>query len=256
MTMKPEYITPACFGHYPELLALQSTRLGGESTGPYTSLNLGINTLDETEKVLENTRILALAAGFDASMLVSSDQVHGTSILVAEKPGRYTGHDAFITGKENLYLCIYTADCYPVLLYDPANRAVGAAHAGWKGTAGGIVMKTLEAMHRQFGTEPGQCIVWIGTGISAGAYEVGPDVAEAFHSDCCAPRPAAGGNEKYQLDLSMANYLQLLASGVREAHIERSPFCTFRDSGLFYSWRRDNGVTGRMASIIGLNKEG
>ncbi|NTV97761.1 MAG: peptidoglycan editing factor PgeF [Chlorobiaceae bacterium] len=252
--MKPEYITPACFGHFPELVALQSTRRGGASSGHFSSLNLGINTPDEQENVRENTRILSLAAGYDPSTLVSGDQVHGTSILHAEKPGRYNGYDAFITGCRNLFLCIYTADCFPVLLYDPVNRAAGAVHAGWKGTAGGIVMKTLDAMHGSFGTNPSQCVAWIGAGISRDAYEVGAEVAGAFHSDCCAPSAAASGNEKYLLDLSLSNYRQLLVSGVRDANIERSPFCTFRDSSLFFSYRRDKGLTGRMASIIGMKQ--
>jgi polyphenol oxidase len=250
--MKPEYLSPACFRQYPELLAFQSTRNGGTSKGPYRSLNLGLNTADDEENIRENTRDLAAAAGFDHQRMVSSDQVHGTAILHAEKPGRYPGYDAFITGNSNIFLCIYTADCYPVLLYDPVNRAAGAAHAGWKGTAGEIVMKTVEAMMVRFGTRPRDCIAWVGAGISADAYEVGPEVAEAFPSDCCAVRAAERNVNKYLLDLSAANYRQLLAAGIQEANIERAPFCTFRDSSLFFSYRRDNGATGRMASIIGI----
>ncbi len=248
----PEYLSPSCFGTFPELVALQSTRMGGVSNGPFRSLNLGITTTDDAENVRENTSILSSAAGFDPAGLVSSDQVHGTSILIAEKPGRYPGYDAFITRTANLFLCIYTADCYPVLIYDPVNRAAGAAHAGWKGTAGRIVVKTLEAMHESFGTKPSECTVWIGSGISAGAYEVGGEVAEAFPSECCLPATSEEDGEKKQLDLSLANYLQLVRSGIPETNIGRSPFCTFRDSDLFYSYRRDNGITGRMASIIGM----
>lgn len=253
--MKPEYITPACFDLYPELLALQTRRFGGVSSGPFRSLNLGINTRDNPENIRENTLRLSREAGFDPAMMVSSDQVHGTAILHAEEPGRYPGYDAFITGCRGLFLCIYTADCYPVLLYDPVNMAAGAAHAGWKGTAGGIVTKTVKAMGERFGTRPSECVAFIGAGIAEAAYEVGPEVAEAFPSDCCSLAISAVNGEKYHLDLSEANYRQLLASGIPAVNIERSPFCSFRESTMFFSYRRDNGNTGRMASIIGIRPE-
>lgn len=253
--MNPEFVNPACFGLYPELLALQSTRIGGISSAPYATLNLGSNTGDEAENIRGNFRRLARSAGFDPAMTVSSDQVHGTAILLAQKPGRYPGYDAFITGTKGLFLCIFTADCFPVLVYDPVTQSAGAAHAGWKGTAGEIVRKMLEAMTMNFGTRASDCTAFIGAGISSGAYEVGGEVASAFPSVCCAPAGMEREGEKYLLDLSLANYRQLLDSGIREVNIERSPFCTFRESGLFYSYRRDNGRTGRMASIIGLKPE-
>jgi hypothetical protein len=246
----PEYITPHCFRGFNQLLALQSTRRGGVSEGPYSSLNLGLNTGDNPEKVQENTLRLCSATGIIPEKMVSSVQVHGTEILLAEKAGRYNGYDSFITDRKDLFLCIYTADCYPVLIYDPRHHASGAVHAGWKGTAGRIVMKTVAAMQKNFNAIPQECFAWIGTGISANAYEVGLEVAREFPPENL--RHSRLSEDKYMLDLSQANCRQLLDSGIPGSQIERSQFCSCHDSGMFFSYRRDNGNTGRMVSLIGV----
>jgi polyphenol oxidase len=253
MPSPKKYILPGCFCRYDELIALQSTRNGGVSEGAFASLNLGRNTGDLTEKVHENTLRLCAAKGIDPRQLVTSDQVHGTAILSAEKPGHYHGYDALITDKKNLFLCIFTADCYPVIIYDPRNMASAAVHAGWKGSAGEIVIKTIEAMQKRFNSLPAECLAYIGTGISPEAYEVERDVAMRFPSYCCQQSPNGEKNEKYLLDLGMVNYRQLLASGIPPSNIERSPYCSDRDSSLFFSYRRDQGITGRMVSLIGVN---
>jgi YfiH family protein len=242
------FITPGTFGRSGDILALQSTRHGGLSPDPWNSLNLGENTLDDPRRVRENMLILAKAAGFDASRTVGSLQVHGTEVLHAREPGHHSGYDAFITNTENLWLCIFTADCLPVLIYDPEQRAIGAAHAGWQGTAAGIVGKTLHAMGEAFGSRPESCEAWIGTGISGDDYEVGTEVAAAFPEKCSMP----GAEGKRLLDLGAANRMQLLQAGVGGERIERAPYCSFRDEGMFFSYRRDNGRTGRMAAVIGI----
>jgi hypothetical protein len=248
----PKYIIPDCFLEFSQLIALQTTRSGGVSHEPYSSLNLGINTEDCPQQVHENNLRLCTTVGINPERIVSSEQVHGTEILYAETPGRYYGYDAFITDRKNLYLCIYTADCYPVLLFDPYHNAVGAVHAGWKGSAGRIVMKTIEHMQTKFNSIPAECFAFIGTGISAEAYEVGPEVAKEFPQKHCQHSTLSQNEKKYMLDLSMVNYQQLIASGIPALNIERSPYCSYRDSDLFFSYRRDNGKTGRMASIIGI----
>ncbi len=248
----PEYVVPHSFREFSQLIALQSTRKGGISPGRYASLNLGTNTEDSAENVHHNTLRLCSAIGIDPDRMVSSLQVHGTEILAAEKPGRYQGFDAFITDKKNLFLCIYTADCYPVLIFDPRHQAAGAVHAGWKGSAGRIVMKTVAAMQKNFNSIPAECFAWIGTGISAPAYEVGPEVAREFPPENWRRSSLPEENDTYMLDLSLANCQQLLASGIPQSNIEQSRFCSFSDSDLFYSYRRDNGKTGRMVSLIGI----
>lgn len=251
-SMAPEYIVPNCFRMLPGLIALQSTRTGGVSCGEYASLNLGGNTGDCPELVDENTRRLCAAAGINPKQLVRSDQVHGTEILCAEKPGKYQGYDSLITDKKKLFLCIFTADCYPVLLYDPQHHASGAIHAGWKGTAGQIVVKTVAAMTSRFQSIPAECFAYIGTGISANVYEVDKEIAKEFPPDTSRRSPFSPDEEKYLLDLGMVNYRQLLASGIPASNIEMSPFCSYRNSNLFFSYRRDQGKTGRMVSLIGV----
>jgi polyphenol oxidase len=250
-----EYIIPGIFRNYPELIALQSTRAGGVSEGMYASLNLGTNTDDRPECVHENTRRLCAAAGIDHEQMVRSEQVHGTEILLAEKPGAYHGYDAFITNKENLFLSVFTADCYPILVFDPRHNASCAIHAGWKGAAGEIVLKTIDAMQKNFGSLPSECIAWIGTGISGDAYEVSRELAKAFRADESSPSPLSAKEEKYLLDLGKVNFQQLLDAGIQIANIERSPFCSYRDSTLFFSYRRDKGTTGRMVSLIGVGSK-
>ena len=113
-------------------------------------------------------------------------------------------------------------------------------------------MKTIEAMRERFNTLPEECLAWIGTGISFEAYEVGQEVALEFPAGSCKCSPDRHNEQKYLLDLALVNYRQLLASGVPPANIERSPFCSLRDSNLFFSYRRDQGETGRMVSLIGV----
>jgi YfiH family protein len=247
-----EYIVPDSLSQCHDLIALQSTRNGGISDGVYSSLNLGRNTDDHAASIQENFLRLCAAASIDPKRMVSSTQVHGTAILIAEKPGQHYGYDAFITNKKNLFLCIFTADCYPVLLFDPRHKASGAVHAGWKGSAGEIVMKTINAMRTHFNSSPEECIAYIGTGISPTFYEVSREIAQAFPSDCYKPSPLCPEEDKYLLDLGLVNYRQLLASGILPSNIELSPFCSFRDSKLFFSHRRDQGKTGRMISLIGV----
>ena len=252
--IKPcDYIIPAIFRKYPGLVALQTTRAGGVSEGMYASLNLGSNTGDRQERVYENMLRLCTAISIDHEKMVRSEQVHGTEVLVAEKPGQYHGYDAFITNKENLFLCIFTADCYPILIFDPRHNAAGAVHAGWKGAAGEIVIKTIDAMQKNYGSIPAECLAYIGTGISAEAYEVNREVANAFQADESKPSHGCVKEQKYLLDLQQANNRQLLATGIQRSNIERSTFCSYRDSNLFFSYRRDKGTTGRMLSLIGVS---
>ena len=253
--MAEKFIAPDCFRPYDEVVALQSTRNGGISDGAFCSLNLGRNTEDREELVHENTRRLCSAAGINPDRMVTSRQVHGTEILFAKEPGNYDGYDALITDRKNLFLCIFTADCYPVLIYDPRHNASGAVHAGWKGSADGIVLKTIEAMRKNFNSCPEECLAYIGTGISHEAYEVDREIALKFPAESRKYSPFMPRNNKYLLDLGIVNYRQLLASGISPSNIERSPFCSVRDSKLFFSHRRDQGKTGRMISLIGVTEQ-
>jgi len=248
-----EYVVPELFSNIENLVALQTTRKGGISPAPFDGLNLGRNTADSPANIKENTLKLCMLLGIKPEQLAGSDQVHGTEIMHAISPGFFSGYDALVTNEKNIFLCIFTADCYPVLLCDTQTMAVAAIHSGWKGAAGGIVSKTVLFMQERFGTDPGNLLAWIGTGIAQSAYEVDAAVAGAFDSEHLAPSLRQTG--KFNLDLAGANRRQLLDAGIPPSRIACSAFCSSADAGLFYSYRRDAGITGRMASIIGVTTE-
>ena len=240
---------PQIFAPYENLVALQTTRHGGVSPEPFASLNLGPNTFDTPENILRNREILCSHLGVAPSSLVTADQKHGTKVLHAVVGGHYSGYDAFVTGRQDVFLCILTADCFPVLLFDPENEVSGAAHAGWKGTAANVVGITIEAMKKKFGTSPSRCCAYIGTGISGSIYEVGQEVAACFGNKYHKPSP----HGRILLDLAAANLDQLLEAGIPRDCIEVSPFCTFRNNRDFFSYRKERGNTGRMISLIGVS---
>ncbi len=246
--MRKLYLQPEIFSPFREVLALQTTRYGGVSPEPFATLNLGHNTPDEPANILHNREILCGSLGIDPSSLVTADQVHGTKVFTAVRGGHYSGYDAFVTDRKNIFLCILTADCFPVLLYDHEHAAAGALHAGWKGTAANAAGKTLVTMKEQFGTTPSNCLAYIGTGISGNEYEVGKDVADRFDHRHLAL--SSGG--KQLLDLASANLDQLVEAGIPRSSIEISPFCTVRNNSDFFSYRREGGKTGRMIALIGI----
>ena len=239
--------TPKIFKPFVKVSALQTTRHGGVSREPYSSLNLGINTGDDPANIMRNRRILCRHMQIDPSSLVTADQVHGTNVFHAVTGGHYSGYDAFVTDRKDIFLCIFTADCFPVLFYDHEHEAAGAAHAGWKGTAKNIASMTIETMRQRFGTSPLRCHAYIGTGISGSSYEVGREVAARFDKKYL--KPSNGG--RFLLDLAAANLDHLVEAGIPHESIEVSPFCTVRNNRDFFSYRKEGGKTGRMVSLIG-----
>lgn len=172
--------------------------------------------------------------------MASLRQIHSSVSLVANQPEGCVGEgDALLTRETGITVSVRTADCYPILLADVRRRAVAAVHAGWRGTAEEIVVKTLERMRAEFGSEAGDIVAAIGPGIGPCCYEVGADVARRF-----------GGVSACRLDLSEENRRQLASRGVPEAKISAAGECTFCNSARFYSWRRDHESAGRMISYI------
>ena len=221
---------------------LATTRLGGVSHAPYDTFNLGRGVGDEPERVDRNRRRLIEHAGIrDIQWL---DQEHGTTVLAATAStaaGAPTTADAAWTPDEDLALAILTADCVPLLLADVDGGTVAAAHCGWRGTVGGVVETTVDAVP----VRPQQLSAWLGPGICGRCYEVGADVADRLDADeraaVLTPRQS-----KWSLDLP-----SLIAHRLRRAGIRRivySGLCTHCD-GRFFSYRRD-GLTGRSATLI------
>lgn len=245
----PVYRTPALFTQFGELTAAESTRHGGISPAPYHSLNLGYNTNDRPENTTENRRLFFTALGIRPDQLASSHQCHSTSILTATQSGRFDGYDALITNKPGLLVAVSIADCVPILVYDQVRRVVAAVHAGWRGTVGGIVSKTLQTMQKQFGTQPGDCMGYVGTCIDETSFEVGPEVADAFAAEFVR---ASGQPGTFLVDLKRANARQLTDFGLPAVQIELSPYSTVLNNNDYFSHRAERGTTGRMLAVIGL----
>jgi YfiH family protein len=173
--------------------------------------------------------------------MASLKQIHSALALAAQRPGCAGEGDALVTGAPGLPLSVRSADCYPILLADTRNRAVAAVHAGWRGTAAGIVVESIAKMRAQFGTSPADIVAAIGPGIGVCCYEVGAEVARLFGLE------GAG-----RIDLAAANRRQLIGTGVPEPHIDALGGCTFCGAARFYSFRRQREQAGRMISYIGL----
>ncbi len=248
-----EYLTaqgitvPHCF----------TTRLGGVSTGDQASLNLALCAGDTMEHVTRNLEILAQELGFDLSGLVMTHQIHSDivrSVTAQDAAGLchrdYPDCDALVTATPGVALLVFTADCTPVLLYDPVTGAVGAAHAGWRGTAQDIAGKCAAAMAEQFGCRPADIRAAIGPNIGPCHFETDGDVPQAMlaaYGVEAEPYIEKRG-EKYHVDLKGLNALSLRRAGVE--HIEISDACTCCQSGRFWSHRATAGRRGSQGAVI------
>jgi len=248
----------ADFGGAPCSIQGFTTRHEGVSRPPYNSLNLGTTTLDQQHNVEGNRNLLTRAFGITQQSLVTVRQVHGNDILVIDEPNEDTSHflgiecDAIITNQPGLMIGVCVADCAPILLLDPEKQVAAAVHAGWQGTASRLVSKAVAGMKSQFGCNPESLRAAIGPCISACCYEVDAPVRQAFIQsgiswDACA-EPCGEG--KWRLNLSTANRWLLAEAGVPDAAIQVSDMCVSCQRELFFSYRRDNGETGRQMGFI------
>lgn len=226
----------------PSVRALVTTRAGGVSSGPHASLNLGLNAGDVAAAVLQNRARLQSLLPQRPLWLT---QVHGSRVLDADSATGAPQGDASVASNPGTVCTIMIADCLPVLLCDRGGRCVGAAHAGWRGLAGGVLASTVARMP----APPAELMAWIGPGIGPGAFEVGVDVWQAFcanHAEnATAFRRHTPG--KWLCDLPALARNALRRAGVLSIHA--SGLCTHSDPHRFFSYRRD-GVTGRMAAVI------
>ena len=209
-----------------------STRKGGVSEGPYESLNLGILTEDEGERVETNRRRLAAAAGIDFALIAMGWQVHGTDVKEWDGPpeGELEKVDGHVTARDDLAPLVIVADCLPVALSD--GERVAMVHCGWRGLAGGILEKALAL----FAETPTAAV---GPGIGACCYEVGDEVRDQFDTRFADGR---------MLDLRAVADDRLRAASVER--VEHVDLCTSCREDLFFSHRRDGGVTGRQGGLV------
>lgn len=246
---------------YTKIAHFCSTRDGGVSVGNYASNNLSPFSGDEIGAVTENHHILAKWLGIDPDKIVLPYQTHGTEVreisthffeLPDDEKGEYlNGVDAIFTKLENICIGISTADCVPILFYDPEKQIIAAAHAGWRGTCGRIAEKTITALVDTYNCNSKDIIVTIGPSISSAAYEVGQDVVDNFKnagfeiSEICEKR-----RDAIYLDLWKANKQSLLKAGIAPENIEVAGICTFTEHERFFSARRLGIKSGRIMSGI------
>ena len=235
--------------------AVMTTRRGGASVPPFDSLNLRGGIGDDAQHVRHNLQVLARA--IDA-VPVCLDQVHGAAVVRLARADAEPGAplhtaDASVTTEPGIACTVQVADCLPVLFAAPGGRAVGAAHAGWRGLALGVLEATATAVCEAAGCRPDELHAWLGACIGPGRFEVGRDVLEAFGVDPAHPStvfapafmPIAPG--KWLADLPMLARSRLQRAGVQS--IGGGAWCTVSSPSRFFSFRRDR-VTGRMAAAV------
>lgn len=240
-----------------------STRLGGVSEGCLASLNLGTQRGDTRENVLENYRRFASAVGFRTEDMVFSRQVHGDFVARVGRKNCGEGlhievpeaRDGLMTDEPNVVLTIFSADCTPILLFDPVRRAVAAVHAGWRGTALGIAGRVVERMREEFGCKPEHLRAAIGPCIGKCCFETDADVPEAMLRSVGdeAQGYIEPHGEKYTVDLKGINALWLRRAGVKTVQI--SDDCTSCLCERYWSHRRTRGHRGAQAAVILLREE-
>lgn len=248
-----EYLTaegipvPHCF----------TTRLGGVSTGTQSSLNLAVGRGDSMENVEENLHRLGRAVGFDPEKLVMTLQTHSDIVRVVTDADHvslchrdYPKCDALVTNTPGVALLVFTADCTPLLFCDPVTGAVGAAHAGWRGTAQDIGGKVVQAMVENFGAKPENIRAAIGPNIGMCHFETDADVPDAMHAAFGAEADGyiEKRGEKYHLDLKQINAMALRRRGVRR--IDISEDCTVCSGDRFWSHRATGGERGSQGAVI------
>jgi polyphenol oxidase len=283
----------------PWLLHAFSTRQGGASIAPCAGLNLGFTASDQRERVEENRRRFAAEIGAKDFELASARQVHSSHSFVVmrdsaghaayELPGvegsvspvdNSPAGDGLMTAEPGVLLSIRIADCLPVLLVDPQQRAVAAVHAGWRGALARIIEKGVGDMRRAFGSDPQKLIAAVGPSIRACCFEVGEEVVEAFHGSFAEAdsffqklpsRPEAATDRHSILflsayppghapehvpaarfDLTAVARHELETAGVKPASIHVADYCTACRTDLFFSHRREGAETGRQAAAIGI----
>jgi YfiH family protein len=249
---------PAPLVTFPVLAAVPgvrhgvSGRAGGVSEGDWASLNVSYTVGDETERVEENLCRLTAAVGHTSDDLFPAYQVHGTTTIVVESDAEPRPHaDALVTRQPGRVLMLRYADCVPVLLADSRGKAVGVAHAGWRGTAAGVVKSAVAAMSAAFGCPPGDLVAAIGPSIGPCCYEVGDDVVGAFTDRAWALRAREG--HRPHLDLWELNRRALLDAGVPAHQINLAAVCTQCHQDEFFSYRAARGgPSGRFAEIVAL----
>ena len=247
---------------FKNLVHAVSTRMGGMSKDPYSTLNLGFHTDDNPDNILLNREILCNRLDIPLDYLVCAKQVHKANVSLIEKGDWGKGSedydsglndtDAMVTDAPDIFLMVLVADCPAVVFYDSKKKAVGIAHAGWRSTLSRISQKVVKKMCETYKSKPQDIICGVSPSIGPCCYEVGKNLVDSFAGQGfgLADKCVEQRNNKFFLNLWEINRVQLIESGIKEDNIEVARLCNSCHSELFYSARKE-GKTGRYAVLIG-----
>ncbi len=246
------------FDHYSKEKTLIHA-VSKKSFGEEYAFSLALHTDETKEKIIANRESLVQQLSVEEkTVFITANQIHSDHIAVIDKKKMRGWHDlkdavqecdALVTDQTGVVLTILTADCVPVLLFDPVKKVVAAVHAGWKGTEANIITKTIRVMSDRFGSDPSDILAGVAPAIGRCCYEVGEDVASYFLN---YPDAIEQYGEKYMLDLSQINRKQMILAGLLDAHIEMSGICTACEVEEYFSYRKEDGCSGRFMSMIGM----
>ena len=260
-TFTEQYMRGIVYVTAPNIWAKHAftTRLGGVSSGIFSTLNLGLDLGDNIDSVKENYRLLANVLKMNTDDFVRSKQVHGFNIRIATTAHRGAlfeaaefEADGMVTCDRNVALTVYAADCVPILLHDPIRGAIGAVHAGWRGTVANIAAASVRKMTQTYGCQPDGIKAAIGPSIGKCCYEVGQEVIDMLQNTMGS---AAGScytarGSKYMLDLKEANRIMLTEAGLQDISV--SDVCTSCNSTKYWSHRAMSGMRGSQCAFISL----
>lgn len=261
------YLTFPAFESFPFIRHAFSTRLGGVSEQEFSAMNLNFGRGDREENVRENFRLFCAAAGFDPETLVASAQDHHTVVRRVGASNRGTGIwkpkdlqsvDGLITNAPEVTLVTYYADCVPLFFVDPVRRAIGLAHAGWRGTVAKIGEVMVRRMAEEFGSQPGDLFAAVGPSIGPCCFEVDAPVADEFFrlEELCPWKfVTEKGGGKFMIDLWEANRRILNRSGIAEDRISVAQLCTKCNPDWLFSHRATGGKRGGLAAMMCLQEE-
>lgn len=242
----PPIITSILFGKFPELVFAFSTKEWMDFGN-----NTGVD--DDKSDLLHQKGIKKRFNSFFEHLNISPDkiitqtQIHSININYGETSFHFKNSDGLHTNKKNIFLTIKAADCIPVFLYDPVKKVIAGVHSGWKGTHNRILTKMITTLKDNYGVYPEDLIAFIGPGISGEHYEVSKEIADLFPEESKKVL-----NNRYYLDLKIDNLFQLLNCGLKRGNIEISPLCTFGNSNILFSYRKEKEKAGRMIGVIGI----
>lgn len=239
-------LQPYIFKKFTEIISGFSTKFGENENSPY-NYNLSLSVGDQKERVLKNRKLFFDALGLSTDRAVFQKQVHGDTVSYVKGPGSIGESDAMITDKPGIALCISTADCTAVFIYDKKRKIISAVHSGWRGTRKRITEKTVIKLKTEFNCNPEDMYVYLGPSISQANYQVGEEVAQNFDK-----KYLIKDKDKYLLDISSANYDMLIEEGIPVHQIQRSSLCSFEFGEVLHSYRREGKNSGRALGIIAM----